>query len=422
MRNNWRRLARIIFGLSLLLPATGFAQTSADAPGSVLTARLAQSGSGAEVELGLSLRAAFRIFTLSDPMRVVVDMPDTVWQAEPPRPGAGLRLIEDIRFGIAEPGMARMVIDLRGPARVVQAFTADSQGSAPARLAVILAPTSEAEFAAKAGWPNGLGPVGAAADSGERAELPDSIPVPRPRPKRDVHVIIDPGHGGKDPGAVSDGVEEKDLVLAYAEALAAEISARTGFRAFLTREGDEFLSLRDRVAFARRTQGDIFISLHADALEIGVASGASVFTLSDEASDQEAAALSASHDRADIIAGVPLDAEEDDVTRVLVDFARRQTDTLSVDLAQALVERLKKTTPVLDGRALQSAGFRVLKAPDVPSVLVELGFMSSAADKARLLSPEGRGQIVEALASGILDWAMAQEGERFRPARPRQAE
>ncbi len=413
MKLTWCRLIGLL-GLCLVqFAAPAPAQDASEKVGAVLTARLSQDGSTALVDIGLSRRAAFRVFTLSDPMRVVVDFPDMVWQAEPPRPGAGLRLIEGVRFGIAEGGAARMVIDLRGPARVVEAFTADSVGSAPARFSLTLAPESESAFAARAGWPAGLGPV-----AGPGAAVPTGLPpVPRPRPKRDVHVIIDPGHGGKDPGARAAGVAEKDLVMSYATALAEIISATPGFKAFLTREDDRFLSLRDRVTFARQAKGDIFVSLHADALEVGVASGASVFTLSNEASDAEAAALSASHDRADVIAGVSLDAEESDLTRVLVDVARRRTAAQSVSLAAAMVARLREATPVLEGRAQQSAGFRVLKAPDVPSVLVELGFMSSMADQKRLLSEDGKRKIVEALAAAILDWSRAEDDPRFAPSR-----
>jgi N-acetylmuramoyl-L-alanine amidase len=403
------RVTCAIFGAMLFVPTASGAQ---DGPGAALTARLAQSGSGAEVEIGLSRRTGFRVFTLEEPLRVIVDLPDFVWRAEPPRAGEGSRLVSGIRFGIAEGGVARMVIDLRGPGRIVQAFTADAAGSVPARFSLLLAPTDSTDFALRAGWPSGLGP-----SSETAAPLPSGTPVPRPRPKRAVHVIIDPGHGGKDPGAIAGETEEKDLVLDYAMALAEAISARPGFKAILTREDDSFLSLRDRVAFARRAQGDVFISLHADALEVGVASGTSVFTLSDEASDEEAAALSASHDRADIIAGVTLDDEESDVTRVLVDVARRTTDAQSASLAAAMVENLRGAAPVLEGRAQQSAGFRVLKAPDVPSVLVERGFMSSAADQKRLLSEEGRRRIVESLASAVTAWVAKQNDPRFAPAR-----
>ena len=164
------------------------------------------------------------------------------------------------------------------------------------------------------------------------------------------------------------------------------------------------------------------ISIHADALEVGVASGASVYTLSEEASDEEAAALVSSHNRADAIGAVSLDAEESDVASVLVNLARRTADAASVSLAEALVSRLKARSKVLQGRAMQSAGFRVLKAPDVPSVLVELGFLNSAKDRERITSVEGREALVKALSEGVHNWVLAQTSPRYRWAQPGVAE
>ena len=191
--------------------------------------------------------------------------------------------------------------------------------------------------------------------------------------------------------------------------LARELKKTPGVHPYLVRKGDEFIRLRDRVRRARRANADVLISLHADALEQGAASGASVFLLSDEASNDVAAELVESHDRADVIAGVPLDAEEGDLVSVLVDLARRDTDRMSRSLAESVVVALSRRDIELEGRALQSAAFRVLKAPDVPSILVEIGFLSAKKDRARLTTNEGRREVIEALAEGVLNWLEARK-------------
>ncbi len=372
-----------------------------------LSARLSQDGSENRLEIDLTNRPSFRVFTLDDPKRIVVDFPEIDWRLDAPRPGQAMQLIEGVRFGLVRPGASRLVVDLKRAATVVEAFTAEGDGRSSARFVMVMHPETDEVFSAGAGWPDA-----------EETASETTRPVPVTRPKRAVVVAIDAGHGGRDAGASSGRVIEKELVMQYALELAAAVEARPGYRAFLVREGDEFLRLRTRVQRARRAGADLLISIHADALETGVASGASVYTLSDEASDAEAAALVTSHNRADVIDGVSLDAEEGDVTSILVNLARRTTDTASVGLGEALVAQLKVQSTVLRGRALQSAGFRVLKAPDVPSVLVELGFLNSARERARLTSEEGRTALVRALADGVHDWVLKQESPRYRWARP----
>jgi len=370
-----------------------------------LSARLTQDGSENRLELDLTSRVAFRVFTLNGPKRVVVDFPEIDWRLDPPRPGQAMQLIEGVRFGLVRPGASRLVIDLKRGAAVTKAFTTEGDSRAPARFVIELRPETDEAFAAGA---RSFG-----------AETPRATtPTPQARPKQAVIVAIDAGHGGRDSGASSGNVIEKDLVLQYAKDLAAAIEKRPGYKAFLVRQGDEFLRLRTRVERARRAGADVMISIHADALASGVASGASVYTLSEEASDAEAAALVESHNRADEIGGVAVSAQETDVTSVLVDLARRSTDAASVGLAEALVTQLKARSKVLRGRALQSAGFRVLKAPDVPSVLVELGFLNSARDRARITSDEGRAALVRALSEGVHNWVLTQTSPRYRWAQP----
>ena len=391
---------RAISALIMLWGAAGQAYEAA------LSGRLSQDGAQNRLELDLTSRLGFRVFTLEGPRRVVVDFPEIDWRLDPPRPGPAMQLIEGVRFGLVRPGMSRLVIDLKRAAAVTEAYTTKGDGRAPAKFIIALRPEIDEAFSINAGWPY--------ADP-EAAGAP---PTPVAKPARAVVVAIDAGHGGRDAGASAGRVIEKHLVLDYARDLAAALEQRPGYRAFLVREGDEFLRLRTRVQRAREAGADLMISLHADALESGVASGASVYTLSEDASDAEAAALVDSHNRADEIAGVSLDAEEGDVASILVNLARRSTDAASAGLAEALVRQLKTHSKVLRGRALQSAGFRVLKAPDVPSVLVELGFLNSAKDRARITSDTGRAALVKAMAEGVHDWVLTQKSPRYRWAQP----
>jgi N-acetylmuramoyl-L-alanine amidase len=207
---------------------------------------------------------------------------------------------------------------------------------------------------------------------------------PTPPVRRVPTVVIDPGHGGADPGAISqDGVCEKDIVLATAQEFARALAARRTYRVVMTRGTDEFLPLRDRVARARACQADLFLSIHADALPDTGVRGLSVFTLSAQASDREAAALAASENRADLVGGVKLSRQPRDVRNILLDLTRRETSNLSITLAHDLIAQLGRDVVLLE-RPQRSADFAVLTAPDIPSALVELGCLSNAAER-RLL-------------------------------------
>ena len=194
-------------------------------------------------------------------------------------------------------------------------------------------------------------------------------------------VVIDPGHGGADPGAIcSDGVYEKNIVLAMASEFARTLAAQRSCRVVLTRSTDEFLPLRERVARARACKADLFLSIHADALPDTGVRGLSVYTLSTQASDREAAALAVSENRADLVGGVNLSRQPRDVGKILLDLTRRQTSNLSITFARDLVDQLGREAVLLE-RPQRSADFAVLTAPDIPSALVELGCLSNTTER-----------------------------------------
>ncbi|MCU0908749.1 MAG: N-acetylmuramoyl-L-alanine amidase [Rhodobacteraceae bacterium] len=349
------------------------------------------------VDLLLSQPVAWRVFTLDAPRRLVLDLAEVDW------PGAGLTLpglggaLVAVRAGRPMPGWSRLIFDLATP-MAVQTASLSTDAVAPARLSLSLRPVSEAEFAALSGPPPAL-----AAD----AAPVTLIPAPTgPHSVVPLTVVLDPGHGGEDAGAERDGVREADLMLTFARELR-EVLVRAGLRVVLTREADIFVPLDARVAQAQAAEGDLFVSLHADALAQGRATGATVYTLSESGAIEAARALSARRDRDGLMAGVDLTGTDDPVAGVLMDLARTETGPRSEALADALVAAMQGTVVGLHRRPRNEAGFTVLSAPDMPSVLVELGFLSNPRDRARLIDPAWRAEAAQAIRTAILTWAEA---------------
>jgi len=235
-----------------------------------------------------------------------------------------------------------------------------------------------------------------------RADAAPPVPAAASGDARSL-VVLDPGHGGIDTGTKGpNGETEKDIVLKVAERLRQRIEKAGKYRVLMTRTDDTFVPLADRVRFARNASAALFVSIHADALprREGDAQGASVYTLSDTASDSEAAQLAEQENRADIIAGVNLKTEPEDVAGILLDLAERETKGFSLQFARKVLADLKNVTR-LHKEPLKSAGFRVLRAPDIPSVLIELGYVSNHADLQSLLSDAWQNRTADMIAQAI---------------------
>ncbi len=347
----------------------------------------AGGGPGLRVALVTDREPLPTLFTLTGPERLVVDLPPFAWAAGAPAPPTG---IAAVRHGLFSHEVGRVVLELERPFRVVHAAT--QPGRAGWRFEMRLEPVSLAEFAATAGWPEGA------------LWRPDPARrLARPR-AGDVLVAVDPGHGGIDPGASVDGLVEKDLVLDFGRALAEAIDAREGFSAVMTREDDRFVPLRGRMQIARTAGAHLMLSLHADSLASGQADGVSVYTLSRIGTDDAADAFAERENRSDVLAGANLSGAEDDVTRLLIELARRGSGDESIKLAQSLVGALEGRVELLHTRPHRRGNFFVLKAPDLPSALVELGFLSSARDRDRFVDPEWRARAVAAIVDGIVAW------------------
>jgi N-acetylmuramoyl-L-alanine amidase len=336
-------------------------------------------------------------FTLADPYRVVIDVPQLVFRLPAKAGESGRGLVKAFRFGLVMQGGSRIVIDVTGPVRVDKAFVLDSVEGQPARLVVDLVAVDRDSFLRNLAIENQARRASTAAP---RAEREPAAKNTDPRPL----VVLDPGHGGLDSGTIapSTGDNEKTIVLDFALKLRDKLEKTGKYRVAMTRSDDHFVPLADRVRFARTNQAALLISIHTDALahRDTKGHGATVYTLSENASDAEAARLADAENRADLIAGVDLSAEPDDVTDILIDLAQRETKTFSVQFARGLVSEFR-TSARLNERPLKSAGFRVLTAPDVPSVLIELGFVTNPQDLKLLTSDAWRARVADSMLHAI---------------------
>jgi len=371
-------------------PAVGQASDSFPV---VTDARLGGDEAQTRFVMDLSRRIDLRVFTLADPYRVVLDIPQVTF-ALPPKTGEGGRgLIKAFRFGLVMQGGSRVVFDLAKPVRIDKAFVVGAADGAPARLVLELTATDRDSFLRKVALDDKTMRPAVAAVAAPPADSSDTRPL----------VVLDPGHGGIDTGTKApSGDLEKDIVLDFAQRLRDRIEKSGKYRVLMTRADDTFVPLGDRVRIARNAGAALFVSIHADSLPHaeGDAQGATVYTLSETATDSEAARLAEKENRADVIAGVDLKSEPDDVAGILIDLAQRETKTFSVQFAHRLVGAMKEAAR-LHKEPVKSAGFRVLRAPDVPSVLVELGYVSNKQDLQSLLSNSWRDHMADSIALAI---------------------
>ena len=370
-------------------------------------ARLAGDAKQTRFVLDLDKTIKFRAFALADPYRVVVDIPQVSFQLAAGTGTAGRGLIKAFRYGLVMPGGSRIVFDLTGPARIANSYVLEAANGQPPRLVLELEQVDRTTFLqslAAGGRPE---PRPAIADAKDTAAAAEAAAAPKPATPAPADlrpvVVIDPGHGGIDNGTQSSGESEKNLVLGFALALRDRIEKKGKYRVVMTRTDDTFIPLADRVRVARNQSAALFVSIHADALprSEGDAQGATIYTLSDRASDTEAERLAEAENKADAIGGVNLTEEPTEVADILIDLAQRETRTFSNRFARLLMGEMKKSTVRMYKHPLKSAGFKVLKAPDVPSVLIELGYVSNKGDLEHLVSENWRSRTVGSMAQAI---------------------
>lgn len=351
-----------------------------------------------EVELFLSQPVPYRVFTLDEPRRLVMDFREVDFRGADAAAFTQSDWITDARFGGLRPGWSRMILDLSDPVRVDEAGMRVNDVDGTARISVVLNAATADEFTAASGAPND--PDWAflmAADPAAVAPQVDDGPLV---------IVIDPGHGGIDPGADVADVHEADVMLALALELAAALGRIEGVQPAVTRADDTFVPLQERLTLARGARADLFISLHADALEGVQASGASVYTLTSKAAEAASQRMAERHESGDLLAGVDLSGQGDEVAMVLQDLVRVETAASGERFADQLVIAMRDTGAVLNSRPRRQAELAVLNAADFPSILLEVGFLSNPDDRTRLTSAQGRAPIVAAVTLAVGRWAI----------------
>lgn len=392
-----RWLHILVTGLALLMAsAPSHAQGSVEARVLPEDTTLRATGDGVVLDLALSQPVPFRVRLLGSPPRAVLEFDTVDWQGLELNGRSGLQAV---RLGHRGDGWARMVLDLPYPMVPLRVDQAVSEETGRAQITIALQRVDLAAFEARI-----VDETAFARNFSDYLLHPDALPLPPREGAAPLRIMLDPGHGGVDPGAVREGVSEAQIVLTFAIALREELLRRGGFDVGMTRTDDSFVSLDGRLRAARDSQADLLLSLHADALPEGLATGAVVYTLSEEASDETAALLAARHDRDDLLSGVDLSGNTDDIASVLMSVAWQDTKLRNAVLAQALVDGIGAAGLRLHSRPLQSGAFSVLRAPDMPSALLELGFMSSPRDMARLRDPDWRARMAVAVADALEDW------------------
>lgn len=367
----------------------------------VTRAELRTGDTGPELAVTLSAQAPYKAYTLANPPRLVLDLKDVEWKL-PKEAMASPKLIpgvSSLRNGWPKPGVTRFVVDTPQKIAIKRTTAVEVGGGVEIRVAFMLSGQGAAATSSSPSPTSIVEP--------SRSVRPAYAPVPQPRPARLIAerlkpvIVIDPGHGGVDPGAISvNNNEEKDFTLLYALTLKRGLEATGRYRVVVTRADDRFIKLRDRIAIARKAGGQLFLSLHADSTEDADARGLSVYTLSDKASDKEAEALAQAGNKSDIIAGIDLSKEDEDVTGILIDLAQRETRNRSSEFAELLVGALAREVRILQNTH-RFAGFAVLKAPDMPAVLVEMGFLSNPKDEKELLSEKYRSRIIRSITRAV---------------------
>ena len=359
--------------------------------------RVTESGGVTRLVFDLSDPVAVRATLTEKPDRLIVDLPEVNFRIDATSGElgtGGTGVVRAFRFGLFAPGKSRIVVDLSAPSTLRRAEVASIAGGDPSRLMIELARTDRQTFSAAVRSSSFEHAIATPAPSVANSSIP-STNDPRPV------VVIDPGHGGIDPGASGvSGVVEKSVVLDFASALASRLSAGDHYRVVMTRRDDSFVSLEDRVRFARDADAALFISIHADTLADSTVTGATVYTASDRASDAEAAHVASIENQADEAAGLEPGLKEPDVSDILFDLARRETRTYAHQFQRTLTGYWAKIAR-LNRNPERAAGFKVLQAPDVPSVLLELGYLSSDRDVKMLTSSEWRDKATASVASAV---------------------
>ncbi len=357
-------------------------------------ARIVGDDARTRIVIDFDREPRFSVHYIANPERIVVDLPATAF-GFPAKDLEARGLFKDIRYGTMDEGSARIVLTAAHPVQLALAKIQSDENGNGHRLvldAEMIDKQKFAELVKTQSWN----------DQADAAETTSAIPQPEKAAPGDFVIAVDAGHGGIDTGAigVDTKTEEKQVTLSFARALADRLNKEPGIKAFLTRDDDEFLSLSQRVLIARQNHAGLFISLHADTLKQKDIRGATVYTISDRASDKLAADLAERENLSDQIAGKETVAEPPEVADILLDLTRRETQAFSISLAESVLASFKDQVGTINNPH-RHAGFRVLQAPDVPSILLELGFLSNVEDEKLLLDDAWRLKMADLLTDAV---------------------
>lgn len=395
-------LTRIVAVLVMLLSFAPFSVSASE----LLVAhsyKMAGDASRMRLVVHFDKEPDLRWFLLRDPHRLAIEMPEAEFRFDAEELTAR-SMVTGVYYGNTGPGTSRLILSFDGPFSVERVEILQNESEPGYRMVADIGAASEKAF--QTAMAEQVATTGATA-----AAKGDRLVKQAVRQTRPFRVVIDPGHGGIDTGAAGvSGTQEKTITLAFALELKKRLEEAGGLDVFLTRDRDLFLRLDERVKIARQNEADLFISIHADSIRQKSVRGATVYTVSDKASDPEAAAKAIRENLADEIAGVVVEEENEEVADILVDLIRRETQGFSIRFARSLVEELKGAIAMIPTNPHRFAGFRVLRAPDVPSVLLELGYLSNPDDEALLRDPEWRAKAANGIASAIGYFAAARQG------------
>lgn len=358
-----------------------------DAFAQVKSFRLGQSVGSLRLVFDMSKNVDYKVFLLTNPNRLVVDLSNSSFVSGIVNDIDKNAFISSARLSADN---KRMVFDLLKPVNIKKHFVLQPQSNLPWRLVVDIEPASQRDFDGK---------------SGENAVSSNASKGYKPALKMPAHqkkiIVLDPGHGGQDPGAIGySGTYEKHITLTFAKELKELLERNGSYRVYLTRSGDSSVALRDRVKIGRKYDADLFMSIHADSIRNKDTKGLSVYTLSETASDKEAAALAEKENKADIVAGLNFAEHSKEVADILINLAQRETMNKSAEYATVLVREMGKQV-VLLSNTHRFAGFAVLKAPDVPSVLLEMGYLSNRQEEKQLKDKNYRKKLATSSVNAI---------------------
>ena len=345
--------------------------------------RIGQGVGSARIVLDADSKFDYKVFLLNEPKRLVVDAKNVSVNSQIEQSSKSSGLVSSTRLGSVGVDGVRVVFDLMQPVVIKKVFMLPPQSNFNWRFVIDVEVASERDFAKLVGNDNAF-TSSHYSDSGVKKTQNKTQKSKHFKPETKKVIVLDPGHGGVDPGAIGvSGVYEKTITLAMAKELKEELDKSGKYKVYLTRNRDVFIPLRERVRIARRYDADLFLSIHADSALNRRATGLSVYTLSEKASDKEAAALAEKENKADIVAGLDFAEHSKEVSDVLLNLAQRETLNRSSELATFMVQEMRKTIRILNDTH-RFAGFAVLKAPDVPSILLELGYLSNRVEEKQL--------------------------------------